>query len=234
MYKEIIIDNILNNYFYGIDFENYMVTSFKRFVNDKKNIMNAFNESENFDTFILIRCLNIELDIFKSKLSNTNTDEELEMLYDNFIVSSSRVLASFTNDLLRKIGRSIDVDAFSKILEQFDTVGDCLALIYKLCVSEFIDVSKESEHIDENRQVKRNSHVDETEIKRFLLREYKKLVNNNFAPDSSEYIVFLNQYQKMISLINHTSLVEFAEIFKISYSELLKEVEIKNKIINVK
>lgn len=221
MNKE-VVNNVLNNYFYGIDFEKGKINSFKRFDNDKKDILKAYNESEWLDTFALIKSLYIEFYIFKCDLSNTKTEEDINKLYNDLIKRTSYALAIFTNDLLKKIGRSIDINGSSKMFRQFDSVGDCLIYIYKLCKSEFIDVSKGS------------SHIDEKELKKIVLHEYKKLVNDNFTPGSSEYNMALNQYQKMLSLINHLSLEEFAEIFKIAYSELLNEIEIKKKNNNVK
>ena len=130
------------------------------------------------------------------------------------------ILAIFTNDLLKKIGRSLDIEKSSKLFEVFDSVGDALIYIYKLCKEEFKEVSKESQHIDER------------ELKKRILLYYKNIFESNFEPRSTEYKMASEQYKKMSQLIDNSSLEEFADILKKAYSEVLKDI--KDKKVNVK
>ena len=220
MDKEAILSNIRNNYFYGIDFDNGNIEKINRFDNEKQDILRAFNESERFDTYALIKSLYIECFIFESNLSNTKSNDETILLYNDFRYRLGVVLAIFTNDLMKKIGRSIDVRRASKIFEVFDSVGDALIYIYKLCKDEFIEVSKES------------NYIDEKSLKKKILHEYLKLVEDNFEPRSTEYDNAFKQYKILLSIINNSSLEEFADIFKRAYYELVNDIE--NKKGNVK
>jgi len=220
MNKEIILNNIRDNYFYGIDFENGTIEKIKRFDNDKQEILRAYNESERLDTFALTKSLYIEYFIFESNLSNAKTNEEINLLYNDFRNRLGIVLAIFTNDLMKKIGRSIDIKRSSKIFEVFDSVGDALIYIYRLCKDEFKEVSKESNYIDEKT------------IKQYLLHEYLKLVEDNFEPRSMEYDIAFKEYQIMLNLANNLGLEEFADIFKRAYYEVLRDID--NKKRNVK
>ena len=211
--------NYLDNYFYGINFDNCTVEKIKRFDNDKQEIFRAYNEAERLDTYALIKSLFIEKYILESNLSKIKDNESISKLYNEFRERCSVILAVFTNDLMKKIGRSIDVEKASKLFEVFDSVDDALIYIYKLCRSEFIEVSKES------------NYIDEKELKRNLLHEFKKLVEENFEPISMEYDIAFKHYQTMFHLINNSSLEEFVEIFKKSYSEVLRDVESKKENI---
>lgn len=220
MNKDVILSNIRDNYFYGIDFENGTIGNIKRFDNEKQDILRAYNEAERLDTYALIKSLYIEFFIFESNLNDVKTDEDINLLYNDFRSRLGMVLAIFTNDLMKKIGRSIDVRRASKIFEVFDSVGDALIYIYKLCKDEFIEVSKESNYIDEKK------------LKKKILHEYLKLVEDNFEPRSTEYDNAFKQYKILLSIINDSSLEEFADIFKRAYYELQKDIE--NKKGNVK
>ncbi len=217
-----LLKNIEDNYFYGIDFDNGIINSFKRFDNDKKDIVNAYNDSERLDTFALIKSLYIEYFIFKSNLSKVKSKEEMVNLYRDFRSRSGITLAVFTNDLMKKIGRSIDIEKSSKLFEVFDSVGDALIYIYKLCKDEFIEASKESNYIDEKL------------LKKNAIHAYLKLVQDNFEPRSNEYDIAMKEYQEMIKLINQVSLDEFADIFKRAYYEVLRDIENKDIKDNVK
>ena len=210
------IYNYLNNYFYGINFDNCTIEKIKRFDNDKQEIFKAYNEAERLDTYALIKSLFIEKYILESNLSTIKDTESISKIYNEFKERCSVILAVFTNDLMKKIGRSIDIEKSSKIFEVFYSVGDALIYIYKLCRDEFIEVSKESNYIDEKG------------LKKNLIHEYLKLVQDNFEPRSIEYDIAFKQYQRMGHLINNSSLEEFIDIFKKSYSEVLRDIESKN------
>ena len=220
MNKDVILSNIRDNYFYGIDFGNGTIGNIKRFDNEKQDILRAYNEAERLDTYALIKSLYIEFFIFESNLNDVKTDEDINLLYNDFRSRLGVVLAIFTNDLLKKIGRNIDILKASKLFEVFDSVGDALIYIYKLCKDEFIEVSKES------------NYIDEKELKKMILHEYLKLVEDNFEPRSTEYDNAFKQYKILLSIINDSSLEEFADIFKRAYYELQKDIE--NKKGNVK
>lgn len=222
MDKDYLVKNIENSYFYGIDFEKGTIVDFKRFDNEKKEILKAYNESERFDTFALIKALYIELFIFKSNLSKVTNNEEISSLYNEFRERNAVVFAIFTNDLMKKIGRSIDIEKSSKLFEVFDSVGDALIYIYRLCRNEFIEVSKES------------NHIDEKSFKKIILHEYLDLAKKNFEPRSDEYDLVFKQYQRMLQLINNSSLEEFVDIFKKAYFELLRDIENNSRKGNVK
>ncbi len=216
MDRDYLLNNIKDNYFYGINFEKGTIDTLKRFDNDKRDILKAYNESEKLDTFALVKSLYIEYYILEFNLSKARTGEEVANLYDDFKKRLGIVLAIFTNDLMKKIGRSIDIDKSSKLFEVFDSVGDALIYIYKLCRNEFIEVSKESNYIDEKT------------LKKNILHEYLKLVQDNFEQGSSEYNLAFKQYQIMLHLINTSSLEEFVDIFKRAYSEVLKDIDNNN------
>ena len=220
MNKDVILSNIRDDYFYGIDFGNGTIGNIKRFDNEKQDILRAYNEAERLDTYALIKSLYIEFFIFESNLNDVKTDEDINLLYNDFRSRLGVVLAIFTNDLLKKIGRNIDILKASKLFEVFDSVGDALIYIYKLCKDEFIEVSKES------------NYIDEKELKKMILHEYLKLVEDNFEPRSTEYDNAFKQYKILLSIINDSSLEEFADIFKRAYYELQKDIE--NKKGNVK
>ena len=216
-----LLEDILQNYFYGIDFENVTIRLFKRFDNNSKDILYAYNEAEKFDTFALIKSLYIEYFILKTNLSNVKSEEEVNRLYNSFRNRNGIVFALFTNDLLKKIGRSIDVVAASKEFEKIDSAGDCLLYIYYLCRSELIEVNKETNKIDDKA------------MKKMLLNVYSKTLTDNFEPRSLEYDRGMKQYQRMFKLMNELSINEFLLIFKSSYTELLNDVN-NRKNVNVK
>lgn len=222
MDRDYLLKGISDNYFFGIDFEKGVVNDFKRFVNDKRDMLKAYNESERLDTFALIKSLYIEYYILQSNLSKISSSDEISNLYNEFRRKCGIVFAVFTNDLMKKIGRSIDIEKSSQLFEVFDSVGDALIYIYKLCRDEFIGVSKES------------NYVDEKTFKKIILHEYLDLAEKNFEPRSDEYDLVFKQYQKMLQLINQSSLEEFVEIFKRAYYELLRDIENNNKKNNIK
>ena len=207
----------MDDYFYGIDLENGRVDSFKRFNNENKQMLVAYNESEKLDTYSLIKSLFIEKYIVNSSLTKDKREENISRVYNEFKNRCGLCYAIFTNDLLKKIGRSIDVEKAAKIFKIFNSVGDALTYIYKVCLDEFKEVSMES------------NVIDEKELKKSLLHEYKKVVEANFEPRSDEYDVAFRQYSEMFTLINNSSLEEFVDIFKRAYYELLRDVEKKSK-----
>lgn len=212
------LKDIEDNFFYGIDFDNGTINSFKRFDNDNRNIINAYNVSEKLDTFALIKCLYIEFFILKCNFSKTKLEEDRNLLYNDFRSRVGISLAVFTNDLLKKIGRSIDIDRSSKLFEIFDSVGDALIYIYKLCMDEF----------------KEYTYVDEKKLKMEAIHGYLKLVQNHFEQHSDEYNRSMEQYRKLFNLINQSSFDEFLDTFRKAYCELLKDIENINIKGNVK
>ena len=207
----------MDNYFYGIDLENGRVDSFKRFNNENKQMLVAYNEAEKLDTYSLIKSLFIEKYIVDSSLVKDESEENISRLYNEFKNRCGLCYATFTNDLLKKIGRRIEIEKASEIFKVFNSVGDALTYIYKVCLDEFKEVSMES------------NVIDEKELKKSLLHEYKKVVEANFEPRSEEYDTAFRQYSEMFTLINNSSLEEFADIFKRAYYELLKDIENNNK-----
>lgn len=212
------LKDIEDNFFYGIDFDNGTINSFKRFDNDNRNIINAYNVSEKLDTFALIKCLYIEFFILKCNFSKTKLEEDRNLLYNDFRSRVGISLAVFTNDLLKKIGRSIDIDRSSKLFEIFDSVGDALIYIYKLCMDEF----------------KEYTYVDEKKLKMEAIHGYLKLVQNHFEQHSDEFNRSMEQYKKLFNLINQSSFDEFLDTFRKAYHELLKDIENINIKGNVK
>lgn len=212
------LKDIEDNFFYGIDFDNGTINSFKRFDNDNRNIINAYNVSEKLDTFALIKCLYIEFFILKCNFSKTKLEEDRNVLYNDFRSRVGISLAVFTNDLLKKIGRSIDIDRSSKLFEIFDSVGDALIYIYKLCMDEF----------------KEYTYVDEKKLKMEAIHGYLKLVQNHFEQHSDEFNRSMEQYKKLFNLINQSSFDEFLDTFRKAYNELLKDIENINIKGNVK
>lgn len=212
------LKDIEDNFFYGIDFDNGTINSFKRFDNDNRNIINAYNVSEKLDTFALIKCLYIEFFILKCNFSKTKLEEDRNLLYNDFRSRVGISLAVFTNDLLKKIGRSIDIDRSSKLFEIFDSVGDALIYIYKLCMDEF----------------KEYTYVDEKKLKMEAIHGYLKLVQNHFEQHSDEFNRSMEQYKKLFNLINQSSFDEFLDTFRKAYYELLKDIENINIKGNVK
>ncbi len=212
------LKDIEDNFFYGIDFDNGTINSFKRFDNDNRNIINAYNVSEKLDTFALIKCLYIEFFILKCNFSKTKLEEDRNLLYNDFRSRVGISLAVFTNDLLKKIGRSIDIDRSSKLFEIFDSVGDALIYIYKLCMDEF----------------KEYTYVDEKKLKMEAIHGYLKLVQNHFERHSDEFNRSMEQYKKLFNLINQSSFDEFLDTFRKAYYELLKDIENINIKGNVK
>ena len=79
------LKDIEDNFFYGIDFDNGTINSFKRFDNDNRNIINAYNVSEKLDTFALIKCLYIEFFILKCNFSKTKLEEDRNLLYNDLV-----------------------------------------------------------------------------------------------------------------------------------------------------
>ncbi len=212
------LKDIEDNFFYGIDFDNGTINSFKRFDNDNRKIINAYNVSEKLDTFALIKCLYIEFFILKCNFSKTKSEEDRNLLYNDFRSRVGISLAVFTNDLLKKIGRSIDIDRSSKLFEIFDSVGDALIYIYKLCMDEF----------------KEYTYVDENKLKMEAIHGYLKLVQNHFERHSDEFNRSMEQYRKLFNLINQSSFDEFLDTFRKAYYELLKDIENINIKGNVK
>ena len=237
--KKECLKKVVDNYFYGINFNEKTITSFKGFINNKNDILNAFNSKreldksnliEKSDIEALIIYLNGEYKLLEDCLVKARTSEDIVNYYNNFRKRCSILIAEFYNDLLKKIKLSTDIKEASELFNQLETVGHALVAIYQDLYNRFEENKKSAANNgerDSSRSKESTEGKSEKDIKKDSLSEYIEYVNDHFERGSDEYKKAFAIYQKMFATVNSTTLEEFMDIFERAYYDIQREVETK-------